>query len=81
MKEHLYYRWKKIWGDVLCGLILLFATKIPELVFDRVFAYSGGSFELPLTAEYVLICLSWFAFLAFAASRIPKILSGEYRDE
>lgn len=81
MKEPVYYNRKKIFADVLCGVILLLATKIPALVFDRMLPSPGGSYELLYTAQYILTCLFWFAFAVFAASRVPKILSGNYRDE
>lgn len=80
MKEHIYYHWKKILGDVLIALLLLLATKIPDLVFDRMFSSISSDMAVIFAAQYFLICLSWFVLLAFTASRIPKILSGEYRE-
>ena len=56
MKEHIYYHWKKILGDALIALLLLLATKIPDLVFDRMFSYPSSDMAVIFAAQYFLIC-------------------------
>jgi len=69
---------KRLFGDIIAGIVVLLGSRIPRLVIDSNYFVYMENKESLYTMEYMLTTLLLFISVIYLAYFIKNIFSGKY---